>query len=66
MIITIASTPINLHVVGFFFKGTKFNTQDYVSAILQFFADWRLGEVGVINRKLIVYAGNARSHIAKM
>jgi hypothetical protein len=30
---------------------------------MQFFTDWRVSEVGTIDRKLIMHVDNARSHI---
>jgi histone-lysine N-methyltransferase SETMAR len=47
-------------------KGFKFNASYYVTHILDPLSKWRRTQVGRTNRKLIVYADNARPHTAKM
>jgi hypothetical protein len=57
---------IDFHVVDILPKGSKFNTCHYISAILQSFADWNIGEIGTIDWKLIVHIDNAQPHTSKV
>jgi hypothetical protein len=47
-------------------KGSKFSVHHYVSAVLSFLPDWRVREVGAIDRKLITHANNPRSPTSKL
>jgi hypothetical protein len=47
-------------------KDSKFNVHYYASAILQSFADYCVGEIQAIDRKLMVHADNARPHTIKV
>jgi hypothetical protein len=66
MMIIIVWNPINFHIVDVLSKGSKFNAHHYVSAILQYLTDWRIGEVGATDRKLIIHTDNVRFHPANV
>jgi hypothetical protein len=46
-------------------KGMKFNTDDYISHILDPLAEWRRSQVGDSDRRLHVPVDNPRSHAVK-
>jgi hypothetical protein len=46
-------------------KGTKFNADYYITNVFIPLAEWRKAQVGRIDRKLILYAGNTRSILQK-
>jgi hypothetical protein len=66
MTITIVWIPTGFRIVDILLKDSKFNAHHYISVIPQSVSDWRVYEVGETNRKLIVHADNARSHMAKV
>jgi hypothetical protein len=41
-------------------KGGRFNTDSYISEILASLAKWRAGQVGAMDRKLIIDSDNVR------
>jgi hypothetical protein len=47
------------HVINVLSNGSQFNAYHSVSAILQSLPDWRVSEVGAIDRKLLMLVDNA-------
>lgn len=65
MMVTIVWNPAGFCRIAALPKGSKFNTDYYISEILTPLAAWRAGQVGATDRKLIVHSDNARPHMAK-
>jgi transposase len=65
MMVTIVWNHTGFYRIVAFPKGMKFNTDYYISHILDPLAEWRRSQVGGSNRKLHVHADNARPHTAK-
>jgi histone-lysine N-methyltransferase SETMAR len=64
--LTIVWNPGDFHLVNILPKGFKFNASYYVIRIPDPLFKWRRTRVGRTNRKMIVYADNARLHTAEM
>jgi transposase len=65
VMLTIVWNLSGFHVINVLPKGFKFNASYYVTQTLDPLSKWRRIQVGR-NRKLIVHADNARSHLVKM
>jgi hypothetical protein len=66
VMVTIVWNPTELYRIVALPKGTKFNTDYYISHIFDPLAEWRRNQVGGSARTLHVHADNARPHTAKM
>jgi histone-lysine N-methyltransferase SETMAR len=64
VMLTIVWNPSGFHLINVLPKGFKFNASFYVTQILGRLSDWRRTQVERTNRKLWVYADNARPHTA--
>jgi hypothetical protein len=64
--LTIIWNPCGFHLIKVLEKGRKFNSGDYIAEILEPLSQWRSMETAGNERKLLVHADNARSHITKL
>jgi hypothetical protein len=63
---TIAWNPRGFHLITVLEKGRKFNVGDYIAEILEPLSQWLSIESAGNERKLLVYADNARPHTDKL
>jgi hypothetical protein len=62
MTVTIVWNSTSFHQISVLPKGAEFNSDYYISEIFAPLVEWRSGQAGATNRKLIVHADNARVH----
>jgi hypothetical protein len=65
-ILTVVWNPHGFHLIKVLGKGRKFNAGYYITEILKPLSQWRSIEAAGDKRKLLVHAGNARPHTAKL
>jgi hypothetical protein len=66
VMLTIVWNPGGFGLVNILPKGFEFNASHYVTQILDPLSKWRRIQVGRTDRKLMVYADNARPHTTKI
>jgi hypothetical protein len=64
--LTIVWNPRGFHSIKVLEKGRKFNAGYYITEILEPLSQWCSIEAADNERKLLVYADNARPHTAKL
>jgi hypothetical protein len=64
--LTIVWNLRGFHFISVLEKERKFNTMHYVTEIVSLLFEWRASDASESNRKLIVFADNARPHTARL
>jgi hypothetical protein len=65
MMVAIVRNPTGFYRIVALPMGTKFNADNYISHMLNPFAEWRSSQVGGSDQRLHVHADKASPHTAK-
>jgi histone-lysine N-methyltransferase SETMAR len=65
LLVMIAWNPRGFHLMNALPNGMTFNSSHCINEILALLLDWYRTQFGGIHRRLIIYANNARPHIAR-